>query len=126
MQTGRCNCGGVRFEVREERDTVLFCHCSICRRFSGHHWATTQAKLEDIRFHSDATLKSFASSDDAERGFCDPWGSPLFYRPKGADHMGISAGSLDRPTGMVPLKHIFTADKGDYYGIADDVPQVPD
>ena len=123
MLRGRCNCGGVTFRVDKARDSVLFCHCSICRRFSGHYWAATRADLEDIRFDSDATLTWFATSERAERGFCNRCGSPLFFRPHGADHMGISAGALDQPTGMVPLKHIFTADKGDYYAIADGLPQ---
>jgi hypothetical protein len=33
------------------------------------------------------------------------------------------AGTLDSPTGLRAEKHIFTADKGDYYEIADGLPQ---
>ena len=126
MQTGRCNCGGVRFEVSEERDTVLFCHCSICRRFSGHYWAATRAPLASVTFLSDETLTWFASSDRAERGFCARCGCALFFRPIGGDHLGIAAGGLDAPTGLGRLKHIFTADAGDYYDVPADAPHVPD
>ena len=39
--------------------------------------------------------------------------------------LAISAGSLDAPTGVVLEKHIFVAEKGDYYPIADGLPQKP-
>ena len=37
--------------------------------------------------------------------------------------MSFALGALDGPTGLRLEKHIFTADKGDYYDIADDLPQ---
>ncbi|KIN63152.1 Glutathione-dependent formaldehyde-activating GFA [Sulfitobacter noctilucicola] len=33
------------------------------------------------------------------------------------------SGTLDAPTGIATEKHIFVADKGDYYTIADGLPQ---
>ena len=39
------------------------------------------------------------------------------------DTLDLSMGSLDAPTGLRLGKHIFTADKGDYYDITDDLPQ---
>lgn len=33
------------------------------------------------------------------------------------------SGTLDGATGIKTAKHIFTADKGDYYDIADSLPQ---
>ena len=35
-------------------------------------------------------------------------------------------GCLDRPTGLREQLHIFTAHKGDYYDIADGLPQWPE
>jgi len=37
--------------------------------------------------------------------------------------MSIMAGTLNGPTGLALAGHIFCADKGDYYQIADGVPQ---
>jgi hypothetical protein len=39
--------------------------------------------------------------------------------------MGVAMGALDAPTGATIAKHIFTADKGDYYDICDGLPQNP-
>ena len=35
----------------------------------------------------------------------------------------VATGTLDGPTGIRQGKHIFVGDKGDYYEIADDLPQ---
>jgi hypothetical protein len=40
----------------------------------------------------------------------------LFWEPTPATtHISISAGSLDRPTGLKVMEHIFLAQKSDYY-----------
>ena len=126
MVKGRCECGQVSFEVTGARDTVTFCHCSQCRRTSGHYWAATRAQTADLVFRADAGLTWYQSSDRARRGFCKFCGSSLFYQPVGAEHIGIAAGCLDQPTGMTPGQHIFTADAGDYYTIPADAPHIPD
>ena len=70
-------------------------------------------------------MRWFASSDKAERGFCGTCGGALFWRPRGGGPTEVAAGALDAPTGLALEGHIFTADKGDYYPIADDLPQWP-
>ncbi|MEJ6404097.1 GFA family protein [Yoonia sp. 2307UL14-13] len=110
---GRCACGQVTFAVIDARPTATFCHCSQCRRFSGHYWAATRADLTNVTFIAEDTLSWYRSSDHASRGFCSHCGSSLFYQPDGADHLGIAVGCLDQPTGFTPGKHIFTADAGD-------------
>jgi len=42
----------------------------------------------------------------------------------GEDGIGIAAGCLDNPTNIQVGKHIFVKDKGDYYEITDDAPQI--
>ncbi len=123
---GKCACGAVAFGIENARETVTFCHCSQCRRTSGHYWASTRADVSDVTFSRDEGLAWFQSSQDARRGFCKTCGASLFYQPIGANHLGIAAGCLDLPTGMRPAKHIFTADAGDYYTIPDDAPHIPD
>jgi hypothetical protein len=36
------------------------------------------------------------------------------------------AGTLDNPTGLVAIQHVFVADAGDYYSIHDDLPKHAD
>ena len=124
MVKGQCECGKVAFEVRTVRDSVTVCHCSQCRRISGHLWASTHASFKDINFLTQEGLVWYTSSDFAKRGFCQQCGSSLFYRMNSEEGIGIAAGCLNSPTDLKIGKHIFVKDKGDYYDIKDDAPQI--
>lgn len=119
MTTGSCLCGAVRFTVAGPLRPVIACHCTQCRKTSGHHVAATAALRDDIRITGDVTW--YASSDAARRGFCPACGSNLFWDGPGT-HLSIFAGTLDAPTGLALAGHIFCANKGDYYEISDDLP----
>ena len=124
MITGGCECGKVRFEVPSVRDTVTVCHCGQCRRTSGHIWASTKAKFDDVTFTEDEGLVWFASSAHAKRGFCNQCGSSLFYRQNGEEGLAIAAGCIDDDGDLEIGRHIFVADKGRYYEIGDGAPQI--
>ena len=119
--TGRCLCGAVTFQGTWGDEPLSACHCSQCRRWSGHVWAGTEAM--DLTING--PVKWFRSSDKAERGFCPDCGSSLFWRNLGSEHIAVGAGAVDSPTGLTLASHIFVADKGDYYDIADGLPQDP-
>jgi hypothetical protein len=111
----------VRYEIRGALRNVIACHCSQCRRTSGHFVAASQARSVDLVLLESATLKWYRSSPDAERGFCSRCGGNLFWRPTAAEPgvTSIMAGTLDAPTGLKVMQHIFVADKSDYYEIGD-------
>jgi hypothetical protein len=67
----------------------------------------------------------FRSSPGARRGFCAICGSSLFWDGSDADRIWILAGTLDGPTGLTLKGHVQVAFKGDYYAIADGLPQAP-
>ena len=121
--TGGCLCGAVRYQVRGALRGVIACHCSQCRRTSGHYAAMTSAPSNSITMTSSDRLVWFKSSATAERGFCSSCGGNLFWRQFGRDTLSITAGTLDAPTGLKMQEHIFVADKSDYYQIDDDLPQ---
>jgi hypothetical protein len=109
----------VRYEIRGPLRDVIACHCSQCRKTSGHFVAASQALNANIVLLESATLKWYRSSPTAERGFCAHCGGNLFWRPDGQNPpvTSITAGTLDAPTGLKTIKHIFVADKSDYYEI---------
>jgi hypothetical protein len=123
MHTGSCLCGAVRIEVRGDLPGPDACHCSQCRRWSGHVWASTDVRRENLTVTGEEHLKWFQSSPKARRGFCGTCGSVLFWDPPGRASVAVAMGAFDQPTGTWLAAHIFTADKGDYYDIADDAPQ---
>lgn len=120
---GSCLCGGVTFEVTGNLRDVVACHCTQCRKTSGHHVAATACDDDDLKFNKLDTLAWYRSSDIAERGFCSRCGSSLFYRPLQGHMTSIGAGSLDGPTGLRLSGHIHCASKGDYYEITDGTEQ---
>ena len=124
MKTGSCLCGDVRFELRGPLDGVIACHCTQCRKQTGHHWASTHTADADLHMVSDRSLKWYRSSGEAQRGVCGRCGSSLFWKRDGQAVTSICAGSIDGPTGLRIAGHIFVADKGDYYSIGD--PAGPD
>lgn len=117
MIIGSCECGAVTFESEAEPRPVIACHCSQCRKTSGHFWAATAVPTEALEITNDTGLKWFRSSERARRGFCTGCGASLFYQMNGEGSTSIGAGCLDGETGLTITKHIFVKDKGDYYDI---------
>lgn len=122
-RTGGCLCGQVRFTVTGPVRPIVACHCEQCRRTTGHHFAATHTLREHLHLECDEGLRWYASSPGVRRGFCGTCGSSLFFDREAADGVSIAAGSLDRPTRLRMVQHIFTASAGDYYEIADGLPQ---
>lgn len=121
MIRGSCLCGDIRFETEAVPVKASACHCSQCRKQSGHVWASAQVPKAELSIWG--TMKWYAASDAAERGFCGRCGSFLFWQAHDEDMISFALGAVDGPTGLQLEKHIFVADKGDYYEIADDLPQ---
>ncbi len=121
MLRGSCNCKAVRFTVKGGGDSVTACHCSQCRKQSGNYWASGYAPDTAFDIHGD--VRWYEASPTAQRGFCPVCGCWLFWKAKDEDGTAFSLGAIDGPTGLRLQKHIFVADKGDYYDIADGVPQ---
>ena len=114
---GSCLCGACAFEVHGPLRNIIACHCSQCRKQTGHYLAATNARLTDFRLLRKEPLRWYRASDRAQRGFCSTCGSTLFWQADGSDRISIAAGSLDGATGLIVEGHIFCADRGDYYSI---------
>ena len=125
MHTGSCLCGAVKFEVEGELKPPDACHCSQCRKTSGHHWASTDVPRKALKIDGEFNVAWFRSSDKVQRGFCSTCGSSLFWDPIFRDKLGIAMGAFATPTDTRIAIHVHVADKGDYYDIADGVPQKP-
>lgn len=121
MITGHCNCGAVRFETSATPAGPSVCHCSQCRRQSGHLWASAYVARDALKITGE--VRWYDSSSAAQRGFCPICGSFLFWHAHAEATMSFALGALDAPTGLRLEKHIFVADKGDYYDIAGGVEQ---
>ncbi len=130
--TGGCLCGAVRYEVNGPQRAVVNCHCSQCRRTSGHFVAATACRRADLQLIQSGGLQWYQSSARARRGFCNVCGSSLFWEetPDGKPADGpdatisVMAGTLDGKTGLETAVEICVEDAGDYYRRDERVRQV--
>jgi hypothetical protein len=123
MPKGSCLCGAVRFEVDGDLPEPDACHCRSCRKQSGHVFASTDVPRAALTVQGADQVAWFQASERVRRGFCSICGSSLFWDSLARDWIAVAMGAFDGPTGTRLGKHIFVADKGDYYDIADGLPQ---
>lgn len=123
IHRGGCLCGAVRYQVRGPLRDVVNCHCASCQRLHGAFGAHSKAKKSAIEITERRGLSWYATSERARRGFCRECGSNLFWEPVAQDATGIVAGTLDQPTGLKTIGHIFIGEKADFDVLADDLPK---
>ena len=117
---GGCLCGAVRYAVSGPLRDVVACHCRHCRRTHGHYAAYSTCARGDLVLLEQRGLRWYQDGDPA-RGFCAECGASLSWRAEGRDAISIAAGTLDEPTGLRTVAHIFTRSQGDYYAIEGEV-----
>ena len=121
--SGSCLCGAVRFTVEGDLPPPDGCHCVNCRKQTGHYLVSTDVPKAALSVTGADHVGWFQSSEKVRRGFCTRCGSTLFWDPVFRDWIGVAMGAFDGPTGTHQDKHIFVSQKGDYYDIADGLPQ---
>ena len=123
MPRGACLCGAVSFEVRGELPPPDGCHCSQCRKSSGHYFASTDVPRDALTVRGAEHLTWYQSSEKVRRGFCSVCGSSLFWDPVHRDWTAVAMGAFEVPTGARMNKHIFVHEQGDYYELSDGLPR---
>jgi hypothetical protein len=123
VKTGSCLCGAVTFTVAADLPPPDACHCVQCRKQSGHYFVSTDVPKTALAISGADQVSWYQSSAKVRRGFCARCGSSLFFDPPARDWIGVAMGAFDSPTGTHLEKHIFVAEKGDYYEITDGLPQ---
>lgn len=115
--TGSCNCGKVTIRVARFSRDVVACHCTQCRKQTGHFVAAAAVANADLELHGEEHLGWYRASPAAQRGFCSHCGSVMLWRRDESDRTSVMAGCLDSPTGLKIIRHIFVENKGDYYDL---------
>jgi hypothetical protein len=112
---GACLCGAVAFEADPPLRQMVACHCTQCRKQSGHFWVATSVPHPAFRLVRDEGLAWYRASPTATRGFCRHCGSFLFWQPEGEASISIAGGALEGPTGLQTVESWHHEDAGDYY-----------
>lgn len=120
---GRCLCGGVVYAIDGDLTPPIACHCSQCARTSGNYAAMASCPTDALTIEPAETLNWYRSSAETERGFCSRCGGNLFWRAAPGEVTYVTAGTLDRPTGLRLAEHIHVGSKSDFYDLTDGLPQ---
>lgn len=70
--TGSCLCGAVTFEVQGDLPAPSACHCSKCRKHSGHFEASTDLPRSAVTVYGSDKVTWYHSSEKVRRGFYPP------------------------------------------------------
>ena len=114
---GGCLCGGVRYRVTGPLRDITTCHCGECRRTHGGaapYTACPDGQLELLADVGLAWIESPHSTTNAVRGFCANCGSSLFWKAPDRDYTAIAAGSVDEPSGLHSIDHIWWDARADW------------
>ena len=76
----------------------------MCQKANGGPFVAYAGADKSAFSLTQGTIKWFASSDFAERGFCEACGTPLTYRTFTGARINVTLGSLDHPERLAPAK----------------------
>lgn len=102
---GSCLCGAVTLSVSVPSSSVHYCHCAVCRRWTGSPFATLAWYPKTAVRWSGSQRRLFRSSPIAVRSRCGHCGTPLSLAYDGQDNLALTIGSFDRPESISPDQH---------------------
>lgn len=122
--SGKCLCGAVQYEVKDQFLYSLNCHCSNCRRTTGAAFkpfaGIERGKLL-IRSGADQLL--IYGTPLAHDSHCGECGSLLYSLVRNAEYVHVTLGTLIDAPSIRPSAHIFVGSKAPWFTITDDLPQ---
>jgi hypothetical protein len=105
MATGGCLCRAVTWSTDTLPSAVHYCHCGVCRRWTGGPFATLAwFLLASVRWAGSSALV-FRSSPIAVRTHCARCGTPLSLIYDGQEQLALTVGSFDAPETVTPDHH---------------------
>jgi hypothetical protein len=108
--TGRCLCGGVRFEVDADTQRMRFCHCTSCKKLSGSGGtANVRVRSNEIRIlDGRELLTTYQPSEGSAKTFCSRCGSNMFGGGwPDSEFCSVRVTTLDEQPQPVDTQHLF-------------------
>lgn len=126
MYAGSCLCGQVQIQVDGAINSIIHCHCSLCRKSSGTAYSTN-GFVETSAFSIERgshLLASFEYRPGKRRFFCSACGSPIFSRSDDDEsRLRIRLGILDTDISERPSAHTFFTSRANWEDPNVDLPR---
>jgi hypothetical protein len=124
LTKGHCFCRAITYEFDGPPKWVAHCHCESCRRATSSPMTTWLCVPRAALRFTKGEPRYYHSSPGVRRGFCGACGTPLSYenesRPSDID---LYAMTLDDPTHLRPVSHVFAAEQLPWLEILDELPR---
>lgn len=111
--SGGCACGAVRYRLLAPPLSVYVCHCKRCQTYGGI--GTMAVAMRRAAVESTGTpvahLEPADSGRMAHMFFCPVCHVRVWHAPAVPELLTLMGGTLDDPTWLEPVAHIFTRSK---------------
>ena len=107
---GSCQCGGVRFELPAEFESMAFCHCATCKKISGGvGTANGRVRTESIRLLAgDDLVRTYQPDEGTAKTFCSVCGSNLFGGGwPDSEFTSVRLSAIETPLDQRPSAHLY-------------------
>ena len=113
--TGGCQCGAVRYRLSGTCPAAYACHCRECQRQSGSAFALSLPVRRADLVLTGVTAQWERATDSGGRSvatFCPSCGTRLHHAPgETSEWLTVKAGTLDDPSALTLLGHLWTRSK---------------
>lgn len=120
---GTCLCGGVRFEVDAEPETLRFCHCTSCKHLSGGagtvNFGVSPSAITIVE--GEELLQSFTPEGGSAKTFCRNCGTNLFGGGwPDSERCSLRVANLEEPLDAKIGAHLFVRSLAPWESLPDD------
>lgn len=120
---GRCQCGGVTYELLEAPTLVVACHCKECQKLSTSAFSiTAMVDANAIKFSGE--MKEWSrkadSGNTSAAKFCPTCGNRIYhYNPQEPNKLKLKPSTLSDTRIIKPTAHVWVSEKQDWFVIPD-------
>ena len=126
MYKGSCLCGKIHIEIDTTIDSIIHCHCSLCRKNSGTAFATN-GFINAAEFEISSgkySLTKYSFKPGRNRHFCSCCGSPVYSsNDQDPQRYRIRLGMLDSDITERPISHNFVSSKANWENLDAELPR---
>jgi hypothetical protein len=120
---GTCLCGGVKYDVDAQPDSLRFCHCTSCKQLSGGAGTVNfGAPPSAIRIlEGEELLQSFTPEGGSAKTFCRNCGTNLFGGGwPNTERASVRASNIDPPLDAKIGVHLYVRSLAPWETLPDD------